>query len=304
MRPARGDPLRSLKKSHVMLLSIANPAFRNSLYHAVKRAVAYIVGSVGEVRSPVPSLLLNTLPKSGSVFMMHTLSETLGCGRLHLGNMYSLIDQVSLEKMQAFSKGGWVAQDHLAPSLENLQILQHFGCAMVLHVRDPRQAMVSWLHHLDRVYREQGEEPLLLVAPRPPSGYFTWDFTNKIDWQIDHYLPQVIDWLVRWLAVHDSGEIPILLTDYGELSGDAGRLCRRICRFYGIAVDGLHFVDIPKTIANHFRLADDEEWLRVLDPAQIERVNALLPVELACRFGWLHTAARDEEPIAYPAAAD
>jgi hypothetical protein len=166
-----GNPLRPLKKSHVMLLSIANPAFRASLYHLAKRVGAYIVGSVGEVRSPVPSLLLNTLPKSGSVFLMHTLSETLGCGRLHLGNMYSLIDQISLEKMRAFAKGGWVVQDHLAPSLENLQILRHFGCSMVLHVRDPRQAMVSWLHHLDRVYRKQGEEPLLLVAPRPPSGF-------------------------------------------------------------------------------------------------------------------------------------
>jgi hypothetical protein len=287
-----------------MLLSIANPAFRNSLYHAVKRAAAYLVGSVGEVRSPVPSLLLNTLPKSGSVFLMHTLSETLGCGRWHLGSMYSLIDQISLEKMRVFGNGGWVVQDHLAPSLENLQILRHFGCAMVLHVRDPRQAMVSWLHHVDRIHREQGEEPLLLVAPRPPAGYFTWDFSDKIDWQIDHYFPQVIDWLVRWLAVHDSGEVPILLTDYRELSGDAGRLCRRICRFYGIAVEGLSFVDIPKTIDNHFRLADDEEWLRVLNPAQIERINALLPLELARRFGWLRAAPREEWPAAYPAAAD
>jgi hypothetical protein len=55
---------------------------------------------------------------------------------------------------------------------------------------------------------------------------------------------------------------------------------------------------------NHFRLADDEEWLRVLNPAQIERVNALLPAELAHRFGWLHAAARDERPVAYVAAAD
>jgi hypothetical protein len=287
-----------------MLLSIANPALRNSLYHAAKRAVAHVVGSVGEVRSAMPSLLLNTMPKSGSVFLMHTLSETLGCGRLHLGNMYSLIDQISLEKMQAFAKGGWVAQDHLAPSLENLQILKHFGCAMVLHVRDPRQAMVSWTHHLDRIYRKHGEEPLLLVAPCPPSGYFAWNFTDKVDWQIDHYLPQAIDWLVRWLAVHDNGEIPVLLTDYGELSGDADRLCRRICGFYGIAVDGLRFVDIPKTIDNHFRLADDEEWLRVLDPAQIARVNALVPAELAARFGWPHTGTRDAQPVAYAAAAD
>jgi hypothetical protein len=259
---------------------------------------------VGEVRSATPSLLLNTMPKSGSVFLMHTLSETLGCGRLHLGSMYSLIDQISLEKMQAFAKGGWVAQDHLAPSLENLQILRHFGCAMVLHVRDPRQAMVSWLHHLDRIHRKHGEEPLLLVAPRPPASYFTWDFTDKAGWQIDHYLPLAIDWLVRWLAIHDSGEIRVLLTDYRELNGDVGRLYRRICGFYEIAADGLRFVDIPKTIDHHFRLADDEEWLRVLNPVQIARVNALLPPELARRFEWPHVPARDEPVDVYSAAAD
>jgi hypothetical protein len=269
-----------------MLLSIANRALRSGLYRGA-RLYRSLNPSRGAQELPaIPAVLLNTLPKSGSVFLFRTLSESLQCGRMHVGNMYSLVDQISPEKMRLFANGGFVSQNHLAPSIENLQILRHFGCRMVLHVRDPRQALVSWVHHIDRVYRQDGSTALLLLAPRPPSIYFSWDFMQKLDWQIDHYLPLTIDWLVRWLAVYDDSRLAILLTTYDELSRDIVGLCRRVCDFYKIPADRFRFREIPKTMDNHFRLADDGEWLRVLSAAQIERADAMMPPGLALRFAW------------------
>jgi hypothetical protein len=269
-----------------MLPSIIKRVLRSGLYRAKRLYRVNSDPSAVKATSAEPNVLLNTLPKSGSVFLLHTLSEGVQCGRIHVGNMYSLVDQISLEKMRRFLGGGYVSQNHLAPSIENLQILEHFGCRMVLHVRDPRQALVSWVHHVDRVYRLEGDEALLLHAPRPPAAYFSWEFAQKLDWHIDHYLPSLIDWLVCWLAIHDEGRLPILLTTYEELCGDVVGLCRRICDFCGVAEERFRFIDIPKTIDHHFRLADDSEWRRVLSAEQIEAVDAMLPVELAHRFGW------------------
>ncbi|HVH80151.1 MAG TPA: sulfotransferase domain-containing protein [Stellaceae bacterium] len=293
LRASRGEI-----KSVTMPLSIANRAYRSARYRAAK------LWGGAQKTEPVaaalkPHLLLNTMPKSGSVFLMHTLSESLRCGRIHLGNMYSLVDQISLDKMRLFFDGGYVSQNHLAPSVENLQILEHFGCRVVLHIRDPRQALVSWTHHVDRVHREKGAEALLLHAPRPSAGYFSWTFAEKLDWQIDHYWPLLIAWLTDWLALHDKGRLPILLTTYEELNRDAPGLCQRICDFCDVPRGEFRYVDLPRTIDYHFRLGDDGEWLHALSAAQIERVNATMPLELAIRFDWASPASlRGRQPSA------
>ena len=273
-----------------MLPPIASRIFRSALYRATKRYRAPAISPDAEEELAIPGVLLNTLPKSGSVFLMHTLSRSLQCGRMHVGNMYSLVDQISLEKIRRFVGGGYISQDHLAPSPENVQILEHFHCRVVLHVRDPRQALVSWTHHADDVYRREGEEALLLFPERPPTAYFSWDFAQKLDWQIDHYWPVLISWLVHWLEVRDTGRLPVLLTTYDELRDDIVGLCRRICDFCGVADDRFRFVEIPKTAEYHYRLADGGEWLRVLSTTQRDRVNATLPPEIACRLGWPHPA--------------
>jgi hypothetical protein len=241
---------------------------------------------------PARRVLLNTLPKSGSVFLFRTLSEGLGLPRMHLGNTYSLVDQISLAQIARFAAGSFVSQNHLAPSPENLQLLEHFGCSVVLHVRDPRQAMVSWVHHLDRLCHDDDSEILLLFTPRTPRGYFTWDLVRKLDWQIANHLPQSVDWLGRWIAIHDQRRLPVILTTYEELCCDIGALCRRICDFSGIRHEDFRLVDIPKTIDNHFRLGDDSEWRRLCSPDQVERASALLPPALADRFGWV----REDRP--------
>jgi hypothetical protein len=196
--------------------------------------------------------------------------------------------------MRRFAGGSYVSQNHLAPSPENLQILEHFGCRVVLHLRDPRQALVSLVHHLDRVCNGDDSERLLMFAPRTPPGYFASDFARKLDWQIDTYLPLMTDWITRWVALHDARRLPILLTNCAEMSRDIGALCRRICDFSGIPSERLRLVDIPKTIDNHFRLGDDGEWLRVYSPEQIERAGAIVPAELARRFGWSMPEARPD----------
>src|SRR5262249_49844733 len=149
----------------------------------------------------------------GSVYIQKCLASILDCPILNLGNRYALIDQFGVRDAKALIGSGCVAQNHLAPSLENLQVLQHFKVKMVLHLRDPRQDLLSWIHHTD--WKADGgyeNESLLYILPRPPAGYFKYSFYRKIDWQIENYLPQLVAWTQRWVEIADAGIIPILIT--------------------------------------------------------------------------------------------
>src|SRR5262245_18325616 len=87
------------------------------------------------------SILLNTMPKSGSVYTAKTLAAILGLDLRYIGHQYVLVDQINVHLARMIGGGGYVSQNHLSPSPENLQIIQHFKLKMILQLRDPRQAL-------------------------------------------------------------------------------------------------------------------------------------------------------------------
>ena len=232
------------------------------------------------------SILLNTMPKSASIYVMRSVQKIVGLDFMYVGNGYNLIDQISLVSARTFSSGGYVSQNHLAPSLENLQILQHFKLKMVLHLRDPRQALLSWVHHLDRITNGNDESEFLLYsARRTPPGYFESSLSQKIEWQIENYLPDLIAWTSQWVEIADQGTIPILITHQDQLQADERAFFDTILAFYQIKLD-YTLPNLPKTDETHFRLADPAEWKRTFTPKQAARATSEIPDELRTRFGW------------------
>lgn len=240
------------------------------------------------LRNPsLPSILINTMPKSGSVYIHKHLGQALGMPFSNLGNGYTLADQVQYWSAKSFIGTSSIAQNHFEPSDINVQILDRLVGRWILHIRDPRQALLSWVHHLDLLKAENREDALLWVTPTPPPGYFDLDLTDKIGWNIVHYFPALVDWLRGWLKVYDRGRFNILLTTYDELITDEHRLFGRILDFHGIARQRFQFTPLPKDRGVHFRKGDPDEWRSVYTPPQIEACNALLPDQLLERFGWV-----------------
>jgi hypothetical protein len=233
-------------------------------------------------------ILLNTMPKSGSVYIEKSLAKILNLGTMYLGNRYALIDQVDVRDALAFSRGGFISQNHLAPSLENLQILQHFKLKMVLHLRDPRQALLSWVHHLHYVTDgDDMSEALLYFAPRPPFGYFKFSLSRQIDWQIETYMPQLVRWAARWIEIADRDATPILITHQNDLRTKEKAFFDAILTFYQLNLD-YALPNLPRTLdETHFRLADPMEWRRTFTADQAIQATALIPESLRMRFGWI-----------------
>jgi hypothetical protein len=217
---------------------------------------------------------------------------------MHIGSRYALIDQIDPQDARTFSEGGFVSQNHLAPSPENLQILQHFKLKMVLHVRDPREAVLSWVHHLDWITgRSDTSELLLYFTPRPPHGYFEFSLSRQIDWQIDNYMPQLVLWVTKWVEIADRGTIPILITHQNVLRTKERAFFNEILTFYGFDLD-YALPSPPRTMdESHFRRADPMEWRRIFTPAQAIRATSLIPESLRLRFRWEDEPAQSA-PIA------
>lgn len=257
-------------------------AARVSLVRAAKALFAWNVCSCSE------SVLLNTMPKSGSVYIREGLARILNLKPCYLGARYALIDQIDIDKAMEFSRGGYVSQNHLAASPENVQLLKHFKLKMILHLRDPRQALLSWIYHLDYITRGEDQSiELLYFIPRTPSGYFDLSMSDKIDWQIDNYLPQLVAWASRWIAIADSGCIPVLITHQEELRTNEKIFFDSILSFHNIDDLTYSMPNVPRTMKDtHFRLADPTEWIRTFTPDQTLRATSEIPSSLQERFGW------------------
>jgi hypothetical protein len=238
-------------------------------------------------------ILLNTMPKSGSLYAREGLARILAADTMYIGNRYAFVDQIDADKLVAFRKGRYVSQNHLAPSPENLQLLQHFNMKMVLHLRDPRQALLSWVHHLDHIAGGNDDNiDLLYFTPRTPPRYFEFSFDRKIDWQLKNYMPNLIAWTKRWVEIADQGMIQILITNHDDLRRDEKAFFAAILAFYQIEV---HFdlPDLPRTLdETHFRRADPDEWRRTFTVEQAAKATLAIPDGLQRRFGWREGGSR------------
>jgi hypothetical protein len=261
----------------------------DSLFHRVRHRA---ISGVSRLRTLQPSacregILLNTMPKSGSVYILKSLAKILQLRMMYIGNRYALIDQIDVRDALTLSRGGFVSQNHLAPSPENLQILQYFKLKMVLHLRDPRQALLSWVHYLHYITGDSDmSEQLLYFTPRPPSGYFEFSLSRQIDWQIENYMPQLVQWVARWVEIADQGTIPILITHQNDLRIEEKAFFDAILEFYQLDLD-YALPNLARTMGEtHFRLADPTEWRRTFTPDQAARATSLIPELLSRRFGW------------------
>ena len=245
-------------------------------------------------RTASPSLLIVSLPKSGTVFLNHTFHAGLGLENRPLCNGYFPADVLALDRVRSFvADGGCVAASHLPASPVNLQLLDALVPRWVVHLRDPRASLLSWVHHIRGLHAAGHDEMLLLITPAPPRSVLDGDLDACIEWHIDGYFRAAVGWLTAWTAAADARPDRVLLTEFAELVHEEEPLCRRIAAFTGFDLGAYRHSAPPRSAATHFRNGELDEWARVFTRAQIARTTALIPPALARRFGWRMEQAAD-----------
>lgn len=190
-------------------------------------------------------------------------------------------------RMARFTDGRVVRQEHFDAKPLTINWLGRYTDRMILHLRDPRQATLSWLHHANRLAREHPDACNYTVHSLP-QGYLEWPFDRQLDWQIETHMASLAAWLRGWLSYVDGAErdLRVMTTRYEDMVADELGFFARVLEFYGIP-DAL-FVHRPaeKTLAHNYRRGEPGEWLRVFSSAQKARSVDLIGRDILAHFNW------------------
>lgn len=250
----------------------------NRLHHHVE--------AITDNRPNHASVLIVTIPKSGSVYMRTMLQNGLGLVPHILSNQYFPRDQLHLDAMSKFAEGGLCVSAHIDPSAENLQILDAFVPKWIVHFRDPRSVLLSWVHHVARYADEGRLVELLRVTPAPPRELHSLTFEKRVDWHIETFLPAVTQWMIDWLTVASRMPERIFMTEFATLKEREQEHVGLILDFFGIDRSCYRHRPPGKTMGVHFRTGSYDEWRNAFTPSQVKRVNEMIPPLLSDRFHW------------------
>jgi hypothetical protein len=240
--------------------------------------------STVSVRNGVPVFLI-TVPKSGSIFMLENLSRGLDYRQVSVSPGYfpdDLINSGSILEMQGRAT---IAQSHISAHPINIAMVRQFVGRFWLHLRDPRAATLSWVHHVESFADQPYVWPVF--SPALPEGYFGWPVAEKLAWQVNNYLPNVVSWTSAWVAAIDAGVAgPSLITRYEDFSRNEEATLRQALDFFGIPQSAFKGMTVPKSAATHFRAGQVDEWRAAFSEADKRQACRLIPQSLADRFDW------------------
>lgn len=234
----------------------------------------------------VPAMLINTVPKSASESIWNKLAEGLRLGQGHLSLGLFPDCCVIPIRARAAAEGAFIAKEHLSATAFNLKTLADSGLKRVVcHLRDPRQATLSWAHFV------RDDVSMRLMGPIwrkivPPASVPKDDLSQQIDWCIENYLPLLVDFTRRWLEVRDdpARAVDVLFLSFEEFRTEPDSYFARVLEFYGIE-DKLYEAEAEAEVV-HLRKGLLGEWREVLSARQQKRAWQLIPNDLAEAFGW------------------
>ncbi len=242
-----------------------------------------------------PPILLNTQFKSGSMFMARRLTAALNLPVCYITRT-PLDNGIVPEWAALFARGGCLAQEHLAPDTDTLAHLKRAGITrMLVNIRDPRQSMISAIHHYAKLCGKESADAVLTRA-RLPRGYESWDMERRADHYIATELGPQIAWIAFWLDAARAADpaLSLLLNRFEDFAADNAAFFRKVTDFFRLApelVDWPLLEKPPVAGELHFRAGQTGEWRDILNPPQARAAARLIPPTVAAYLDTGITAA-------------
>jgi hypothetical protein len=247
---------------------LANPDDPNSLQFVIALREA-------NLDKGLPSMLLVPQGKSASV----AVSAIFNSGFSLPSVCYSLVHMDIIDSWAAdYARGGACYATHLLPSAEKVAQLKKAGInRMIVHVRDPRQALISVVHHFDSYPDQMPELRARAVGAT----------VNERARKAIAFFRDTIQWISGWVDAEKDMEI--LFSTHEQFVVNKEEFVERYLDFYG--ADRKHFsyknaLSQQEGTDYHFRVGKTDEWRQVLEPAFADQISAMLPDKLKAKFGW------------------
>lgn len=243
-------------------------------------------------RIRLPPMLVTTMPKTGTYFISALFESGLKIESRIVSHQYFPEDVIRQPELRKLSEGNCISQDHFGASRINLTHIARHVDRVLVHLRDPRQAMLSYVHYLnDPSFRANEKATLKFIYPPLPDDFYALPLSQRLDWGIDHWLPLLVDWVQGWLKAEAEGAaagtpLRIGFTRFEEMATDREAFIARVLDFFDIPAARFFAPPLKAEEIKHFRRGETDEWRRALTPAQIARANRQIPPAMAERFGW------------------
>ncbi len=236
----------------------------------------------------LPPVFINTMLKSGTGFLTKVLAEHLDLPQFFTTLGGSPNDWAIPAYVAKLAEGGALTVQHLDASAENLDILAAAGVKKIyLHLRDPRQSTVSYMHHLENNLVNDLYPLRNWIQPFLPADYCQRTWQGKVDWHAKNHVVGQIHWVQEWLtATASDPRFDILIKDFNAFRKDEVGTVNEVLGFFEIDHRVTASDMPPKHEVPHFRSGQAEEWRKVFSPRQQKIHWALIPDAMAARFGW------------------
>jgi sulfotransferase family protein len=285
-------------------------------FEARSRSIAELPKSSGLNRPQGPTtganLFFVSLPKSGTIFTWQSLQDTTGLkipnfsqlegwpdytsGRdFSCPDLYSCGDfntqLLRPENMQYFLNG-FVFGSHMQASYHNMRVLKEAGINRItVLLRDPRDALVSWVHHLRSLGpSSRNYHSKMYHIPR---DYYCWPLEQQFAYQVRSFLPIAVNWIEGWLDYYASldREIDVLFVYYDELKRQPARYIQRIAEFHDLGQVDVSRIPTVEPGKLHFRKGEHDQWLQELSEKDRRLVDDIMGDRLLQGF---HVAATSQ----------
>jgi hypothetical protein len=272
----------------------------------MERNITYIM------KNNKPGVLMSTVPKSGSVYIWGGISEGLGLKQKRYTGGIIPFETLTMKGAQELEKGGTCTQTHILYNSYHKTLLSFHIDKMMVHVRDLRMATLEWVLHIINLKREHDKKIIqenkgklghdedwfnyTLIPEHMTKDYFLLSLQEKIEVQINNWLPLLIDMVDGWMRAEEDKEFQtkILFTTYEEFVQDENAFWDKVLGFYGIDRALFKFEPFrpeapedPLTEGDfHFRNAKIDEWRELFTEEQKIKATDMIPDRFYKRFAW------------------
>lgn len=237
-----------------------------------------------------PKVLFNTLPKSGTVFLNALLSSAWSAKTILAPINQFPVSPISAaflkrtpDPCDAFFHG------HFPATPSNIEIIEQYFDKIIIHVRDPRQAILSWSNFIQDDFKTTG--PYLYPIPDQFSNFSEED-KNQLFYK-DHF-NQFCEWLEGWKKASTQLGEKLLLLRYEDFVESPKTYFATLLEFAGIESDLEEVLNTNQSMRTHarenrsfhFRSGKTDSWKSSINTTSVNLLNQYSTSDLLSYFGW------------------
>lgn len=229
-----------------------------------------------------PNIHLVTMPKTGTQTIRNILMDCLQVPRRHIHNGQFPHEQLGNETKTNRANQRYLSSSHWAPNRHNCVVARNSGQnKIIVNIRDPRQATLSWVHHVAKLRKNQHPDfdEIDLCPDYYHEGNKDINALLDMDFFIEKYFTELITWLKAWENAEQANNgLDIKIVTFETFKNDPHQYFQQLLLFLDCdpALSkkcANHSLINGKYGKSHFRKGLIDEWKTVFSPEQIKFCN-------------------------------